>query len=341
MTLPDMGASVDTTALPFIVSANGNSPTSVADLVGNDQATVVAAYKAKYITNGTSVFSNPTGVLSQVFGGLAGIPGLVFSMVAKILAPFGALATDFSSIPDALKQLVDTLDSPLQFISNLAQKVEGDFSDMAARIAALEAKSNTLNPVTDNCTNTTNLVPVVGTVSPTGWGAWTAAATAAAIYNTSPGTDRQGAGIAVKAKRPGQTRVHICSNTAMTNWAALELNPTSNGADTVAVVTGTGPTTGVVSRTSLQMRIPDNTFWEIRYEPYDDTSPTSNTFHVFLNGAEIVPLRWNDAGNSVIHDGTATYQHVGVTLNGLNDASHRGFSITEFTFYDWLTAAPQ
>lgn len=339
MTLPQGAAGVDTTNGFFLTSGPASTgDQTAADLVDNTQDKVVATFKAKKITNGTSVFSNPTGVLSQVFGGLAGIPGLVFSFAGKILAAFGTLASDFESIPDALNRVAQTLNPVLKFVGNLAEMIEGDFSDLLGRVASLESAANELNPVTDNAANTTNLVAVSGTVSPTGWGAWTAAATAVALYNSSPATDRQGAGIIVKAKKIGQTRLHICSDTAMTNWVALELNVNA-GVDTIAVVTGTGPTSGVVTRTSLAQEIPDNSFWEIRYEPYDDDVDNSNTFHVFLNGTEVPLLRWPDAGNVSMHG--ADQLNVGVTLNGLSDASHRGFVITKFQFYNWLTASPQ
>ena len=286
-----------------------------------------------------------------VYAGLRtgiGLPlSVIEAIVNKILAPFGTDDT-FEDIADALQQVVETLMAPWHILTNLNEFIEGVFDSVLGRVAGLEAKVNalelSLGPGTetggyDNCKTDANFTDVVGSLTPTGWGALTASATAVALYNNSPTSDRHGAGITVKAKDIGQTRLHICADTAMTNWVGLELNPTYNGQDTVEVITGTGPTAGIITRTSVPMRIPSNTFWEIRYEPFDETSATSNTFHVFCNGEEIIPLRWRDDGNIVMH-GT-DHRRVGITLNGLNSATRRGFAVTDFTYYDWLAAAPQ
>lgn len=95
MTLPNGAAGVNATAFPFILSANGNSATSVANLVGLDQPTVIAAYKAKYITGGNSVFSNPAGPLGQLFGGFGagGLPQVFASLVQNFLGVNGPFTT--------------------------------------------------------------------------------------------------------------------------------------------------------------------------------------------------------------------------------------------------------
>lgn len=72
--------------------------------MGNDQATVVDMYKQRYLANGNSVFSNPTGVLAQLFGaipggafGLAIIQYLV-GLIGVLVGPIPIVGNAFQTI---------------------------------------------------------------------------------------------------------------------------------------------------------------------------------------------------------------------------------------------------
>lgn len=283
---------------------------------------------------------------------LAAIVQAVIDVINRILAPFGT-NDSFGSLTEALNMLVTTLMSPFTALTHLGEFVEDLFGQHDSAIAGLKAQINalrlSLDPAItnatgayDDCGNADDFTELIGTLEPTGWGALDAHDRTVAHYNSYPKTNRHGAGIKVKSRKVGITRVHICSDDTMTNYAALELEVPVSGPDVVRVRTGTSPT-DLVTRKSAEIRIPSETFWEIFYEPYDETSLTSNTFHVFSGGEPIIPLRWTDAGNIVTHpaDPATDHPRVGITINGLDHDTRRGFVVTDFTWYDWQAAAPQ
>lgn len=297
-----------------------------------------------FLTPGSDAF----GQLLDWAQNLPGVEDLI-ELIKRLLTPFGL--EDVDSLEDAFNQLVRAFTEPFQRLDSLQDFLEDVTTGLFGRMGALEARLNALNlslddEITetggyDNCKTSDDFTPVAGysDPAPTGWGALTSSTLAIAHYTDSPVTDRHGAGIKVKAKNTGITRLHIAADNDLTNYVALELNVQGNGKDTVSVVTATHPTGPFTTRKTLTMRIPSDSFWELRYEPYDEASETSNTFHVFMNGDPVLALRWKDDGNAVIHG--ADHRRVGVTLNGLNNSSKRGFAITDFTFYDWLAAAPE
>jgi hypothetical protein len=278
---------------------------------------------------------------------------MIEAIIKRILAPFGGGSTDFDDVTSALTALVQTLTAPLQYIFNLAEWVEELFNQNDSRIAGLEAQINALRVelvpdidgtgAFDDCKTADNFTEVVGTLSPTGWGALNSPDVCVAHYSTFPLTNRHGAGIRIKSKRIGITRVHICSDDAMTNFVCLELEHPASGSDVARVRTGTSPT-DLVTQKAFETRISSETFWEIFYEPYDEDSETSNTFHVFAGGKSILPLRWKDDGNIVTHPEDPTEvglePKVGITVNGLDHATRRGWDVTDFTWYDWQAASP-
>jgi hypothetical protein len=79
VTLPGGAENVDTTNGLFLISAHGHGDLSASDLVGNDQATMEAVYKDKFVLGGTSVWSNPSGPLGLLFSTLGAIPGVGFA----------------------------------------------------------------------------------------------------------------------------------------------------------------------------------------------------------------------------------------------------------------------
>jgi hypothetical protein len=263
-----------------------------------------------------------------------------------LLAPFG-LDIDFSNLTEALKKVTDVFKIPLQFIANIGDFLEDLFGDLFGLVAGLHARISAIEVSLapgdevggyDNCSKSTKFTVVAGGSLVATNGAIRGPAFAAGIYQDSPSSDRHGAGVKLTNKQPGLTRLVICSDATMTNYVALQFEPTFNDVDMVSVVTGTSPTT-VVTQTTNQMEIPNNSFWEIRYEPFDELSETSNTFHVYANGEEIIPLRWTDGGNLVVHG--AEHCSTGIQINGLSKIGfNRGFSITDFTWYDWVAAAP-
>lgn len=107
--LPGGATDVNTTDGIYLVSAYGNGDMSAADLVGNDEATVKAVYKNRYLNNSSSVWGNPSGVLAQVFGVLGAVPGmgLVEAIIAAII---NAIVAVLGPIP-IIGSLVETLAS--------------------------------------------------------------------------------------------------------------------------------------------------------------------------------------------------------------------------------------
>lgn len=375
MTMPDGDAGLDASFSPY------GQTNTLSSLAGFTQDAITEAFQAvlqgntvlqgassqffDVILGGFRTLTNFLSIIVQALTGVAGggladlsafaktiVDGLtnVLAFAQKIIDTIINSLTGLDTTGNPLSEIW-LLFQPLQIIGNLAQMMDTIGNDLGGRVGSLETKLSavqlSLTPgITetggyDNCTSAAKFIPVspFPAPTPTGWGALTAETTSVSLYADSPMTDRHGAGIEVKARTVGLTRLHIASDAAMTNWVGLELNAGLYGADTVSVVTGTGPTTGIAYQKTISMRIPNNSFWEIRYDPYDEDNPDSNTFYVFMNGTPVAALTWQDDGNVVIHG--PDHLGVGVTLNGLNSPTRRGFTITNFTYIDWLSAAPQ
>lgn len=97
MTVPNGADGIDTANGLLLVSAYGGGDLSPADLVGNDQDTVMALYKGRYLDNGNSVWTDPSGPLGLVFSTLGAIPGIgfaeaiLFQLVGAIVALIGPI----------------------------------------------------------------------------------------------------------------------------------------------------------------------------------------------------------------------------------------------------------
>jgi hypothetical protein len=333
----------------FVAGGDGSIPA----LADRTQPNIMSLLQANMQLS--PAFNTASGLVFEGLRTGISLPlALIEAIISRILSPFGGNGDhQFGDVTEVLNQLVTTLTIPFNILTSLGDFIEELFTQHASAIAGLRAQVNalrlSLDPAItnatgayDDCKTAANFTELVGTLQPTGWGALDADNRTVAHYNTSPKTNRHGAGIKVKTKKVGITRVHICSNAAMTNYAALELENPATGSDVVRVRTGTSPT-DLVTRKSFEVNIPSETFWEIFYEPYDEASATSNTFHVFAGGEPIIPLRWKDDGNIVTHpvDPVAVPPRVGITINGLDHATRRGFAVTDFTWYDWQGAAPQ
>jgi hypothetical protein len=120
--LPGGAADVNTTQGIYLVSAYGTGDQSIADLVGNDEATVKARYKSAYVNNSSSVWGNPSGVLAQVFGVLGAIPGmgLVEAIIAAII---NAIVAVLGPIP-IIGGMVETLANFLGVTHNTANTAQ-------------------------------------------------------------------------------------------------------------------------------------------------------------------------------------------------------------------------
>ena len=142
-----------------------------------------------------------------------------------------------------------------------------------------------------------------------------------------PQTDKHGAQIVIDNKMQGSCRVWICGDTAMANYAALEVYAGFAG-DSVKLVVGASPSL-VVNQWQhdfINSRLQNNNTFDIWYDP------TPNTFHILRNGAFL--FDWVDTSNLVTHG--SSKRNVGVVSNG-SDRSDDGFygpGIRKFTFYD-------
>lgn len=156
------------------------------------------------------------------------------------------------------------------------------------------------------------------------------------------GTARQKITVKLTKKREGITRSHICSDTAMTNYVALEWD-TTGWRDSVRLVLGGGPTsvTSLLRPNNTEVlvdgSIPTDSVWDLVYDP------ATNTFYVFKNQVEVRDLRWTDTANLVSHG--PTKNRAGFTCDAERDwwdffDNRKGFWITEVTAYDYLGAVP-
>lgn len=108
MTLPN-GPDGVTGGWPFLTSADGNGDNPISGLTGNSQDFVVEVFKEKFIGapgSATSVFTDPSGTLAQVFGGLRSgisLPLSIIESIVKKFLPFGL--GDFLNVGDALAAL--------------------------------------------------------------------------------------------------------------------------------------------------------------------------------------------------------------------------------------------
>lgn len=96
MSLPGGPANVNTTDGLFLVSAAGYGNLSAADLIGQDQETVKAVYKNRFVNTGGSVWGNPSGPLAMVFDGVTG------GLWSLILKPLGMLVTILVTVLDSI-----------------------------------------------------------------------------------------------------------------------------------------------------------------------------------------------------------------------------------------------
>jgi hypothetical protein len=92
-------------AWPFMKSAHAHGNSSIADLATQDQDAVVAAFKAKMLAPGGSVFTSDTGPLADVWAGLRRVPGvsIALSIIEAIVQQAFAIGDEFNSVGAALE----------------------------------------------------------------------------------------------------------------------------------------------------------------------------------------------------------------------------------------------
>lgn len=91
---------------------------------------MIAAYKAKYITGGNSVFSNPAGPLGQLFGGFGG--GGLIQVFASLVQNFLGVSGPFASIQQALNAI-----QKVPILSDLLAAITGSSTTGGGGIAGL------------------------------------------------------------------------------------------------------------------------------------------------------------------------------------------------------------
>lgn len=331
-----------TTWPTFDLGEWGASETGIGGLVTNEQPNVEAALKNR--VKNDSALNDP---IEAIFDGLrtaAGLPlAIIESIIKRVLAPFG-LDDEFEHLVDALNHLAHALTHPFQTISNLIESLHDMFEGLWSKLASAGARINALEVSLgagdevggyDNCSKTSKF-DILDPGMFSFLGAISANNRSYGLYQDTPATDKCGVGMKVTSRRAGLMRAVICSDDTMSNYAALELTTNWNGHDAARIVTGNSPT-DVTVHTGVSTYVRDNSFWEIRYDPFDEDSETSNMFRVYKNGEEVIPLRWRDDGNQVLHG--AGNRRTGVFLNGWNQPIQTGMSVTDFTWYDWTETA--
>lgn len=107
MTIPNGPDGVKTGGAIGMTSAYGHGDMSIADLVGNDEETVKAAFKNRYLGSDDSVWANPSGPLAQVFSKLNAVPGVGFvsAMAQQMFAGIFDALGNFPVIGQGFKDI--------------------------------------------------------------------------------------------------------------------------------------------------------------------------------------------------------------------------------------------
>ncbi|MCT7369470.1 hypothetical protein [Mycolicibacterium llatzerense] len=250
-----------------------------------------------------------------------------------------ALATGLTG---SITQGLEIAAIPLAILGQIASAPAHVLELLFGQVAGLQAQMTALqnNPTGPSQTDDFSVVGITGWTAITGTlavstrGPYIQTPALMAAYAGTPstarkpGTDKHGIQIVIDGKMKGSCRAWICGDTAMSNYAAVEVYSGFNG-DSVRLLTGSSPTI-VVPRKKVDFVASQlqnlNTF-DIWYEP------STNTFHVLRNGQPI-GLDWVDSGNVVTHG--SSKRNVGVVSNCTNrpDDGYWGPGIRKVTFYD-------
>lgn len=360
MTIPNGAAGVDTAGGIFLTSANGHGDLSIADLTGQSQDIVTSALKDKFITNGTSVWSNPTGPLAGVFGGFAGIPGLLAALFGKLLGIDPAGLAGIGNLLTGLEQLLGVTQFQ-QFIDLLFGGLTGTSStgnDPAAIVFALlnplvtiptqtfdqlwaaiaqllsgqQAQLNNAGAVLTDDFATVGVggyTNITGTLAVSSAGPYIQTPNLAVAYRTTgPATNQHGGQIVIDGNQQGWCGVGICSDTAATSYALLQVYSGFEG-DAVRLLTGSEPTIAAIQAQTdfiTPIRLADTDTFDAWYET------ATNTVHVLRNAQKV--FDWVDTDNILIHD--ASHRRVLVFSNGEDDTENGSYGpgIRKLQAYD-------
>lgn len=177
--------------------------------------------------------------------------------------------------------------------------------------------------------------PITGTLAVSGVGHYLQTPNLAVSYRTvGPSTNRHGSQIVIDGIQEGWCGTAICSDTAATSYALLQVYSGFEG-DAVRLLTGSSPTVAVVQMQQdfITTRLANTNTFDIWYED------TTNTFHVLRNNQKV--FDWPDVGTSstdpanlVTHD--ASHRKVLLMTNGDDNPENGSYGpgISKHTEYD-------
>jgi hypothetical protein len=335
-----------------LVTMITNGGSAVAAFIDSLIAPIIAAIKQFTGIDLGTVFNGidltgPGAVLGGIqkaIGDLVG--GLIQKIIDAIVGGLnlsGATGNDpihilmaFLNPQNQLNNIRDTILTVSGELQALFAGLQGQVNTHTANIATL-AGATTLGSGVDNLNRLSigaNWTNITGHLATQYWfndGFIRTSGFAAGYYNPAhPQTDKHGAQIRLAAKSAGACRLVICSDTAMSNFAAVEVRAGQFGDDYIRLVTGSSPQVVVVQQQKNYDRygLQSDARIDLRYDP------AANAFLVFKDGIQILDP-WVDSTNIVTHG--ATKRICPVVSNVDNNLFLYGPGITDFTFYDWAS----
>lgn len=299
-------------------------------------------------------FFNNTAL--PILEGIIGVPLTVLKTLwdgfQNLIDAIVNALTGGSAVGNDLLSLVLSLLNPMQWLQGLTavvQSVQTNLSALLAghdgRLLAVEAAlaqlvagtSTAINSGGDNFNRPgpaigSDWTSVAGTLLIKDSAYVQTNALAAGYFNTiSPATDKHGTSVRLVNKWPGMAKAFICSDTAMSNYAAVEVYADFWGSDYIRLSVGSSPGVTIAQKQAnfqgpwLNGTIQNGAIVQLKY---DDAA---NTFYVLKDGVLLDDLIWEDTGNLVTHG--ATKRRCGIV--SCSDSAWSGFGITDYLNFDW------